>query len=436
MEPDQGAPSIAQERLERAINRSRFVGAALLLVLGPRVPNLGLVWIGALAAVIVVYGLAVRRTSAGIRTSDGQRRLAQIALAGDAAVVLAAMLIFTPDARWTTFVLGALVVITGAFRFGSRGALLTAGGLATAYVAMEVYRERAFGYPFVFDQASFHVAVYFLTALLMAGIVRELREARAAETEARAALERHVAELDTANARLAEQTALAQAASEAKSRFLAGASHQLRTPLNAVLGFTGLLSEQLAEVLTERQRRYLRNIEEAGTRLLGLVDDVLAYARLDGDLPSGTHDPIEIGSLTAPVVEEARSDAARRGVVIDVVVAPGRIRLDGTATRAIVARLLANAVQATPSGGTVALDARLDGGSLVVEVADQGPPITSAGRGQIFDPFAETRGEGVDTGSGLGLALADRLVRQHGGSLDVESGNGGATTFRLRLPAR
>ena len=428
-------PELEQERLERAINRARFVGAALLLGLGPRVANIGLGWIVALAACVVIYGLALRQASRGTMSADARCRLAQVALAGDAAIVVGAMFIFSPDARWTTFVVGVLVVITGAFRFAASGALQTAAALSVAYVGIEIFRERVFGVPLVFEQVSFHIAMYFLTALLMAGIVRELREARAGEAASRAALERHVAELDDANIRLAEATRLAQAANEAKSRFLAGASHQLRTPLNAVLGFAGLLSEQLAAVLSERQRRYIRNIEDAGNRLLGLVDDVLAYAQLEAAPGQSERAIVDLDALAAPALEHARSVAAPRGVEVTASIAPGAsVQIDAQAAERILRNLLTSAVRATPAGGTVALEARSERGVLVLEVADDGPAIMAADR--AFQPFANPRGEGDDASTGLELALAERLVRLHGGDIDVTGGDGDGATVRVRLPER
>lgn len=431
-------PELAQERLERAINRARFVGAALLIALGPRVANVGLGWIVALAAFVVIYGLVLRRASQGTMSADARSRIARVAIAGDAAIVAAGMFIFSPDARWTAFVVGVLVVITGAFRFGAAGALQTAGALSLAYVGIEMYRERAFGFPLVVEQAASHVAMYFLTALLMAGIVRELREARAGEAANRAELERHVRELDEANLRLAEQTRRAEAANEAKSRFLSGASHELRTPLNAVLGFAGLLGEQLSGLLDERQSRYLRNIEDAGNRLLALVDDVLAYAHLEaGRADAGEHADVGLGALTAPALEHARSIAGSRGVTVKAnVTEDARARVDPEVAHRILVSLLGSAVRATPAGGTVVLDVSSGHDGVTFEVADEGPAIRPDQRDHVFQPFATSRGDGGDTEPGVGLAVAERLVRLHGGVIEVESGAGDGATFRVRLPER
>lgn len=114
------APFIEQQRLERAINWARWAGAALAAGLGPLFPNLGQAYVAALAVFLVAYGIFARWLFERVRTPAEQERVAQLSFASDALVVTFAMLIFSPDRDWTTFVVGVLLVITGAFRLRDR----------------------------------------------------------------------------------------------------------------------------------------------------------------------------------------------------------------------------------------------------------------------------------------------------------------------------
>lgn len=168
---------IEQNRLERAINLARWTGAVVVFGLGPVFPNLGWAFVVGLGVFLLLYAATMHAVTSGRRPHDLKRAL-QLAFWADNSVILFAMLIFSPDRPWTTFVFGILVIIIGGFRYGGIGALTSASLLGAGYVAIAVYREIAFGYLVEPERLASHVAAYLLAALLMSGIMRELQSLR------------------------------------------------------------------------------------------------------------------------------------------------------------------------------------------------------------------------------------------------------------------
>jgi diguanylate cyclase (GGDEF)-like protein/PAS domain S-box-containing protein len=167
-----------QRRLERAINRARWAGGAIAMFLGPFFPNLGPVYVVGLGLFLFAYGSVLQRAADAERTPAGSERLGRIAFGLDIAVIVGAMFVFSPDPAWTTWIIGSLLIIIGAFRFGAVGSLFTASLLAVSYIALAVFRQEAFGYDVELHRVAFHVSIFFVTGLLMTGILRELHGLR------------------------------------------------------------------------------------------------------------------------------------------------------------------------------------------------------------------------------------------------------------------
>jgi len=236
-------------------------------------------------------------------------------------------------------------------------------------------------------------------------------------------------DLASANHELSEAT-------KVKSEFLANMSHELRTPLNAILGFSGLLSEQLNGSMSEKQKRFVRNIHEAGEHLLDLINDVLDLSKVEAGKLELRPEILTLDVLLEPVSAAGRTEAQARGVLFTTeAVAAAPLFLDPTRVRQVLFNLLSNAVKFTPSGGHVTLRAFVEGRELRFEVADTGVGIPSVARERVFgvfERFHEGRAEAA--GTGLGLALTKRLVEQMNGSISFESDEGKGTTFRVGLP--
>jgi len=269
-------------------------------------------------------------------------------------------------------------------------------------------------------------------AQILSLLLATFEDAVAATTQLR---QRDV-DLADANRALTELARAAEQANQAKSEFLANMSHELRTPLNAVLGFSDLLEEQAGALLTERQRRFLRHIHDAGTHLLELINDVLDLSKVEAGKLELRREIMTADVLLEPVVAAMEAAARAKGQRFDVSVAEGSgLLLDPTRVRQILLNLLSNAVKFTPTGGVVALRTDLTDGDLLIEVADNGIGIPLEARDRVFGMFERLHEGRVNAaGTGLGLALTKRLVELHGGTISYESVEGQGTTFRVRLP--
>lgn len=228
----------------------------------------------------------------------------------------------------------------------------------------------------------------------------------------------------------------AEQASRAKTAFLSRISHELRTPLNAVLGFTQLMESDRADPPTPGQRERLRLVRESGQHLLRMISDLLDLTRAEsGEValqltPLVLADPareclamVGPSAAAAEVVLESRLDAS--------LVAQG----DAARMRQVLLNLLDNAVKYNRRGGRVTL--RLDrvGDEARFEVEDNGPGIAADELPHLFDPFWRSPAAStVDVGHGIGLAVAQSLVRAMRGRIEVDSIPGQGSRFRVFLP--
>jgi len=242
-------------------------------------------------------------------------------------------------------------------------------------------------------------------------------------------------ELRRGRAALAQTNLALETAGRHKSDFLASMSHELRTPMNAILGFSDLLLEQIGPEITERQRRYLRNISDAGQHLLGLINDVLDLSKVEAGRLDLRRELITLPALVEPVAASTRAAADAAGLRFDVS-APADLMLDADTgrVRQILYNLLSNAVKYTPAG-SVELTLAADGRDLGITVRDTGIGIPDDKHDRVFGTFERLHeGRAEASGTGLGLALTKRLVELHGGSIGFAPRARGGTEFHVRLP--
>ncbi len=227
----------------------------------------------------------------------------------------------------------------------------------------------------------------------------------------------------------------AEAASQAKSRFLATMSHELRTPLNAIIGLSDAIA---AEREKPRADEFAAMINEAGRHLLALVDDILDVARSQTGALSVAEAPFCSVEIIKAAVEAARPAAEAAQLALGVEIAPHLplLRADAQRLRQVLDKLLSNAVKFTPAGGRVTVTAQEEGGGIAIRVADTGIGIPPEERERMFEPFTQLDASLARRfqGSGLGLHLARTLATALGATLTLEDPQGPGIVAVLRFP--
>ncbi len=297
------------------------------------------------------------------------------------------------------------------------------------------------------------------TALAYGGLQWRLRGLRRRGEELASTVKQRTAELSLTvdRLRVSEQAALeakegalkareealeerrkALAASRAKSSFLSHMSHELRTPLNAVLGFARLMERD--RDLSGEHRENLAIIRRSGEHLLGLIDDVLSFSKIEAGKLTLNERSFDLRRLLLEIEGMIRLRAEARGLALDFDLDPdiaGSVLGDDNKLRQVLLNLLGNAVKFTDRGG-VGLRARWRDEIADFEISDSGRGIAEKELKRLFEPFEQTgSGQYSIGGTGLGLAISRKLVRVMGGELEVTSavGEGSVFRFAIRLSA-
>ena len=240
---------------------------------------------------------------------------------------------------------------------------------------------------------------------------------------------KHTAELENALER-------ARAAEKARNTFFSIVSHDIRTPLNAILGYAELLQNGICDEAEKAEA--LKSIRASGTTLLQLVNDVLDLAKIDSGRMTLKPTPVRLDQLADEVFSSFHRGAAEKRIkLVDHTEGVPALVLDSHRLRQILFNLIGNAVKFTENG-SVTVSASYDGKTLEIAVSDTGCGIAPDMLSKIFDPFVQAQDPSHsaynEMGTGLGLSICRRLVDVMGGKLAVESELGKGTTFRISIP--
>jgi signal transduction histidine kinase len=237
-----------------------------------------------------------------------------------------------------------------------------------------------------------------------------------------------------------EKSRQLEIASRHKSQFLSSMSHELRTPLNAIIGLTEMMATNAARFGTEKALEPLRRVQNAGTHLLGLINQVLDLSKIEAGKLELNPATVNLAPLIDEVVGTARqlSEQNQNRLVVEAPENLGSLTVDPMRLRQILLNLLSNACKFTKQGEVALRARRLADGHDWIElaVADSGIGMTAEQQAKLFEEFAQAETSTAQRfgGSGLGLAISRKLARMMGGDVTVTSELGKGSVFTVRLP--
>lgn len=294
--------------------------------------------------------------------------------------------------------------------------------------------------PTVFSPAPLDHLLAVLATLFLA-IMSEQALVIHAQTDKMFVLEHEraglVKELQSAKAASGIERGKAESAGRAKSQFLSHMNHELRTPMNAILGFSELINTKSLGNAVDKYAEYAGVIHESGQQLLDLIDGMLNLAKIDGGKLYLREGEFSLAQLISEQYDSEYGKAEERGVKFVLEIAPDLpdVRADERALRQIVSNLLSNALKYTSPGGHVEIFARQEDG-IVFGVKDTGIGIAPEDREHVFERFGKGRHDvtTADRGTGLGLAIVKGFAEAHDGSVTLDSELGFGTCVTVRLP--
>jgi PAS domain S-box-containing protein len=254
----------------------------------------------------------------------------------------------------------------------------------------------------------------------MWAIVRDITERKRAE------------EIRIENERLAY-------ANQAKSEFLASISHDIRTPLNSIIGFSEILKQKMHGELNEKQEHFVDNIITSCKHLLALIDDILDISRMEAGRIELVIEKIPVPSVIEELLVLIKEKAVKHKVILKKEFDPQLdfIEADQTKFKQILFNLLDNAVKfSKEDGGTVTITTKKTDDMAEISVSDTGIGIKEEDMGKLFTKFQQLETGRKIGGTGLGLAITKQLVELHGGKIRVESKYGEGSTFTFLLPLK
>jgi signal transduction histidine kinase len=386
-------------------------------------------------AFTLAIGLAVGNVaiaSGTIRATriDNLRAIGAAAFLLDGAVILGLLWTTTASPSDPVWVIGYLLPLEGAVRYGLVGALLGAAAFTGSEVLREQYLPERFP-PYRFDASAlaYRTVMAFVVAFVAGGFARSLRRETRRANERADEAERLAHQEADARARLEELDVM-------KTDFIAITSHELRTPLSSIRGFVDTLRRRRHALPEEQIDEFLAIVQLQGERLARLVEDLLTVSRLEAGVLTLAPVTTDVGELVHDVVRGLGDDAKRIDWHVGPEIEP--IVVDPQRLSQVLTNLLTNALKFSPATRriVVRVDPTPDGG-VSLSVEDHGGGIAPDQIDRIFERFHQAQqvqrreAEGV----GLGLYITKELVDRMDGEVHVTSVLGEGSTFRVTIPA-
>lgn len=225
-----------------------------------------------------------------------------------------------------------------------------------------------------------------------------------------------------------------------KGDFVAAVSHELKTPLTAIIGASKTVRRGGKGMGDTERTGFLEMIERQANRLLRLVEDLLTTARIEAGIATLRREPVDVAHLAASVIDDLKTARIAKDRAVELRTSSGRLVVlgDETALQQVLANLVENALKYSEAPSPVIVDVAGDDGEVVVRVTDEGRGISPEQVRSIFERFRQVDSSGMHRagGFGLGLFIVKNLVEKHGGVVDVASELGSGSTFTVRLPTR
>jgi signal transduction histidine kinase len=220
-----------------------------------------------------------------------------------------------------------------------------------------------------------------------------------------------------------------------RSRFLADLSHEVRSPLHAIIGFSELLTDKAYGELNPQQQSAVEDIHCAAQHLLRLISDVLDISRLQLAKLDLHFEVLPLATVVEQAMHIAGGLARERRIALEAHVDSAvAVRADECRVLQILNNLLANAIRYAPPGTTVTVSVEPDEAAVWTLVRDRGPGISPTDQQRIFEAFVAIKNAEAEPGTGLGLSVCKSLVAAMGGEIEVASTLGEGSTFRFSLP--
>ncbi len=243
-------------------------------------------------------------------------------------------------------------------------------------------------------------------------------------------------ELGALQRSLAKQNVELERINRRKDQILGTVAHDLRNPLGSITGFSGLLLHLAGDDFDERSRTMLERIQNASEYMLSLVEDLLDFSAIESGEIRLDRTRVSLPALLGEIVELNRPFSTQKRIDLTLEAADVTVKIDANKIQQVVTNLISNAVKYSHESTTVHVEAFERGSSVQVRVSDQGQGIPAGELGKLFQPFTTTsvRATAGERSTGLGLAIARKVVEAHGGDIGVESEVGKGSCFWFDLP--